>query len=52
MKPIIQPLKKQALENYDKIKLKDSKKYLILGDMLELGKHSLKQHRLISNILK
>ncbi len=42
---------KTAIENYDKIKLKDSKKYLILGDMLELGKHSLKQHRLISNIL-
>ena len=42
---------KTAIENYDKIKLKNSKKYLILGDMLELGKHSLKQHKLISRIL-
>ena len=25
-----------------------SNKYLILGDMLELGKHSIKQHKLIS----
>jgi len=42
---------KTAIENYDKIESKNSKKYLILGDMLELGKHSLKQHRLISGIL-
>ncbi len=42
---------KTAIENYDKIETKDSKKYLILGDMLELGKHSVKQHRLISKII-
>ena len=42
---------KIALENYDKIELTNSQKYLILGDMLELGKHSIKQHRLISSIL-
>ena len=42
---------KMAIENYDKIKLRNSKKYLILGDMLELGKHSLKQHKLVSKIL-
>jgi murE/murF fusion protein len=42
---------KTAVENYDKIKIKDSKKYLILGDMLELGKHSIKQHKLISKFL-
>ena len=42
---------KTAIENYDKIKLKNSKKYLILGDMLELGKHSSIQHRLISNVV-
>jgi len=42
---------KTAIENYDNIKSKNSKKYLVLGDMLELGKHSLKQHKLISNIL-
>ena len=42
---------KTAIENYDKIESKNSKKYLILGDMLELGKHSQKQHRLISKII-
>ena len=33
------------------IESKNSKKYLILGDMLELGKHSFKQHKLISKIV-
>ena len=42
---------KTAIENYDKLIIKNSKKYLILGDMLELGKHSLNQHRLISGII-
>ena len=42
---------KTAIENFDKIESNDSKKYLLLGDMLELGKHSLKQHKLISNII-
>ena len=42
---------KTAIENYDKIESKNSQKYLILGDMLELGKHSVKQHQLISNII-
>tara|TARA_B100001063_G_C16483749_1_gene413929 strand:- start:166 stop:663 length:498 start_codon:yes stop_codon:yes gene_type:complete len=42
---------KVAIENYDKINSKKFKKYLILGDMLELGKHSLKQHKLISKII-
>ena len=42
---------KTAIENYDKIKLKNSKKYLILGDMLELGKYSIKQHKLISKTI-
>jgi len=42
---------KTAIENFDKIESKNSKKYLILGDMLELGKHSVKQHKLISNII-
>ena len=42
---------KTAIENYDKIESKHSKKYLILGDMLELGNHSIKQHRLISKIV-
>ncbi len=44
---------KSAIENYDQIKLesKSSKKYLVLGDMLELGKYSVEQHRLISKIV-
>ena len=42
---------KTAIENYEKIKSKKSKKYLILGDMLELGKHSIKQHKLISKVI-
>ncbi len=42
---------KTAIENYEKIKSKNSKKYLILGDMLELGKHSIQQHKLISKLI-
>ena len=34
-----------ALLNYDKIGLKNSKKFLLLGDMLELGKYSKKLHQ-------
>ena len=33
-----------ALKNFNMIKLNDSKKHLILGDMLELGKYSQKLH--------
>jgi murE/murF fusion protein len=39
---------KSALKNFDMIKTKNSKKYLLLGDMLELGKHSKKLHVEIS----
>ena len=42
---------KTAIENFDKIESNGSKKYLLLGDMLELGKHSIKQHKLISNTI-
>ena len=42
---------KTAIENFDNIESNNSKKYLLLGDMLELGKHSMKQHKLISNII-
>ena len=42
---------KSAILNYDKIKLKNSKKYLLLGDMLELGKHSKKLHKSIGLII-
>jgi murE/murF fusion protein len=33
-----------ALKNFDMIKISNSKKHLILGDMLELGKYSKKLH--------
>ena len=42
---------KTAIENYEKIDSGNSKKHLILGDMLELGKYSIPQHRLISKII-
>ncbi len=42
---------KNSIENFEKIDLKKSKKHMLLGDMLELGKHSIKQHRLISKII-
>ena len=35
---------KSALKNFDMIKVADSKKHLILGDMLELGKYSKTLH--------
>ena len=35
---------KSALINFDNIKIDSSKKYLVLGDMLELGKYSKKLH--------
>ena len=37
-----------ALKNFDSLKVNNSKKHLILGDMLELGRHSKKLHRAIS----
>ncbi len=42
---------KTAILNYDKIKTKHSKKYLILGDMLELGNHSKKLHESIAPVI-
>ena len=46
MKVIIQThcLLNLAILNFDKIKIDKGKKYLLLGDMLELGKHSKKLH--------
>jgi len=35
---------KSALKNFNMIKVDNSKKHLVLGDMLELGKHSKKLH--------
>ena len=40
-----------AILNFDKIANKKSKKYLLLGDMLELGIHSKKLHKSIIPII-
>jgi MurE/MurF fusion protein len=40
-----------AIKNFDMIKVNNSKKHLILGDMLELGKHSKKLHLEFSAII-
>ena len=40
-----------AILNYDKIIPKRFKKYLLLGDMLELGKHSKKLHQSIASTI-
>ena len=42
---------KSAIENYDKIKIIGNKKYMILGDMLELGSHSKKLHFEMSKVI-
>jgi MurE/MurF fusion protein len=42
---------KSAIHNYDKLESKNSKKYLLLGDMLELGKYSKKLHQSIGKII-
>ncbi len=38
---------KSALKNYDNIDTKQYRKYLLLGDMMELGSHSKKLHQSI-----
>ena len=40
---------RSAINNFNRYKKTDSKKILILGDMLELGSNSKKFHRLLSN---
>ena len=42
---------KSAVLNYDKVISKKFKNYLLLGDMLELGKHSKKLHQSIATII-
>ena len=42
---------KSAIKNFDALKVNDSKKHLVLGDMLELGRHSKKLHSEISSII-
>ena len=42
---------KSAIRNYEKIDTKKSKKYLLVGDMLELGSHSAKLHQSIAPLI-
>jgi MurE/MurF fusion protein len=42
---------KSALKNFDMIKVDNSKKHLVLGDMLELGKYSKKLHKEVGNYI-
>ena len=42
---------KSAVLNYDKITTKKFKKYLLLGDMLELGRHSKRLHQSIATTI-
>ena len=42
---------KSAIINYDKIDSKKSHKYLLIGDMLELGSHSKKLHQSIAPLI-
>ena len=42
---------RSAILNFSKIDSKKSKKYLLIGDMLELGKHSKKLHESIVPII-
>ena len=40
-----------AIKNFDLINVKSSKKHLVMGDMLELGKHTKKLHIQISKVI-
>ena len=42
---------RSAINNFNLINIENNKKHLILGDMLELGKHSKKLHKELSNII-
>ncbi len=42
---------RSAIINYDKINSKKSLKYLLIGDMLELGNHSKKLHQSITPLI-
>ena len=42
---------KNALQNFSRIKKGNFKKYLLLGDMLELGKKSELYHRVLSQVI-
>ncbi len=40
-----------AISNFNNITVQNNKKHFLMGDMLELGKHSKKLHRDVSNVL-
>ena len=40
-----------AISNFSNIAVENKKKHFLMGDMLELGKHSKKLHKNMSNIL-
>ena len=40
-----------AIKNFDLLKIKKEQKHLILGDMLELGKHTKKIHSSIASVI-
>ena len=40
-----------AIKNFNSINIKSSKKHFVMGDMLELGKHTKKLHIQISKII-
>ncbi len=42
---------KTAIENFDSIKKESFKKYLLLGDMLELGNKSVELHKNLSRVI-
>ena len=42
---------KVALQNFNKIKIADNKKHIILGDMLELGSNSKMYHEKLSKVI-
>ena len=42
---------KSAILNYEKIDAKKSKKFLLIGDMLELGRHSKRLHKSIAPVI-
>ena len=42
---------KSAIKNFDKLDSKKSNKFLLIGDMLELGSHSKKLHQSIAPII-
>ena len=42
---------KNAIENFNSIKKESFKKYLLLGDMLELGNKSVELHKNLSRVI-